>query len=444
MNRADRTARRPPRQGGFALFAVLMLTLITTLVGLTWFAMAGYETSQAEYRRDYAQAFWAAETGLDRTVVWMQGLIQPPVTSQTPFRNQGVGDGQYDIEVIPDPNNATRAEKVFTVRSTGRAGRARRTIEEVVRLEGFARYGYFTNRELSPDGQVIWFVTGDDVGGRTHSNDSFHIAGSPHFRGDVTSSSDRMIAYPSTNIRRPEDWPSGSNNPVFDRGFTLGIPRIDLPVDTGNLLDAARNGGLALAGDYEFQFGRTAAGAFSYRPLAGGAWTDVTISNLGSAVVHVTGTARISGVLDGRLTLGTTRDIQLAGDMRYAAANATTGQPNAGCDDLLGLVAGQNVTVLDVVETRGDMIVDATVMALGTSFSAQNYSSGTPRGTLHLWGGLIQERRGPVGTFRGTTLQTGYLKDYHYDDRVTVQPPPQFPLTGLYARVSWREKAPIT
>jgi hypothetical protein len=88
------------------------------------------------------------------------------------------------------------------------------------------------------------------------------------------------------------------------------------------------------------------------------------------------------------------------------------------------------------------MIIDSTVMALNTSFTVENYNQGSPRGTLHIWGGLIQEWRGAVGTANSTSLQTGYLKDYHYDPRVIIQPPPEFPLTGIYARVSWTEKGP--
>jgi hypothetical protein len=44
-----------------------------------------------------------------------------------------------------------------------------------------------------------------------------------------------------------------------------------------------------------------------------------------------------------------------------------------------------------------------------------------------------------VGTFSGTTLVTGYRKNYHYDPRVTARTPPAFPLTGVYEKVTWVE-----
>jgi hypothetical protein len=86
----------------------------------------------------------------------------------------------------------------------------------------------------------------------------------------------------------------------------------------------------------------------------------------------------------------------------------------------------------------------ATIMALKYSFTVENYASGTPRGTLVLYGGLIQERRGPVGSYSGASgqLLTGYAKDYTYDPRLRDTPPPGFPTTGTVKKVSWEEIDP--
>lgn len=444
VRRAEPRGTTPGRDEGFALIAVVLLTFLITVVGLALYAVAGYEVRQAQYQRDCAQAFWAAETGLDRTVNYLTSRTTVLKTYEKKYSNEPVGNGSYSVEITPDPANSFRAEKRFTLRATGCARNAVRILEEVVLMECFARYGYFTNAEQSsaPGSPVIWFYTGDDVGGKIHTNGTFHIAGTPRFRGAVTSVSDHMVAYPNTNVYGPSGWPSGSNNPAFDQGFTLGVPAIPLPADTGDLLKAAQAGGLSLTGNYELQFGRTTPGTVSYRPIGATSWVDLSLSSLSTHVIHVTGTVQVQGVLDGTVTLGATQNIELIGDMRYAAADATTGQPTSSCDDMMGMVAGQNILVKNVAATQGDMIIDSTVMALNTSFTVENYDQGTPRGTLHIWGGLIQDKRGPVGTFDKTSLKTGYLKDYHYDNRVTIEPPPEFPQTGTYARVSWTERGP--
>jgi hypothetical protein len=106
----------------------------------------------------------------------------------------------------------------------------------------------------------------------------------------------------------------------------------------------------------------------------------------------------------------------------------------------MGLIAGRDVVVKDVAATKEGVVIDASIMALSQSFKAENYNVGLPRGTIHIWGGLIQDRRGQVGYYIESALTSGYAKDYHYDNRVSMDPPPEFPLTGIYTRVSWKER----
>jgi hypothetical protein len=442
--RTPRTANRS-RSGerGFALIAILFLTMIITLVGLAFYQVAGFEINRAQYQRDYAQAFWSAETGLDRAVVYLSRLNSPPFSPIEPFAGEVVGNGTYDVEIIPDAGNAQVVEKRFTIRSTGRSGRAARLLEEVVRMEGFQRYGYFTNEEISSaTGNPIWFLTGDDVGGKTHTNGIFHINGNPQFRGPVTTASQYMKGNPDLLVYGPGGWPAGANNPTFHEGLTLGVDHIPLPSNTGDLRRAAEDGGLDLTGDFAIELGRGGdLGTVSYRPMTGTSWTSVDLGTLDNGVIHVTGDAQLSGTLDGELTIGASGKIEIVGSVKYASANPGTGKPNPGSDDILGIVAGGNVVVRDLPATSGNVVIDATIMALGTSFTAENFNVGSPRGTLQIWGGLIQERRGSVGFFRGSTLTSGYLKDYHYDERMAMKPPPMFPLTGTYFRESWKEMA---
>lgn len=108
----------------------------------------------------------------------------------------------------------------------------------------------------------------------------------------------------------------------------------------------------------------------------------------------------------------------------------------------MGLVA-RDVIIDDNAPT--DLTIDAVVLAGGRnttsgSFYVNNYSSKQPTGTLHLLGGLIQKKRGPVGTFSSSTgqINSGYAKDYRYDPRLADDPPPFYPTTGTFERLSWR------
>jgi hypothetical protein len=67
----------------------------------------------------------------------------------------------------------------------------------------------------------------------------------------------------------------------------------------------------------------------------------------------------------------------------------------------------------------------AAILATTHSFVVDNVRCGKPLGELHIDGALAQNYRGIVGT-GGTTIDTGYLKDYKYDERLAVDEPPYF------------------
>ena len=114
------------------------------------------------------------------------------------------------------------------------------------------------------------------------------------------------------------------------------------------------------------------------------------------------------------------------------------------CDeqtDVLGILSEQNIQVR--TSSNGDFQIDATMMALNGSFGVENYNSGSPRGKLHVYGGITQNLRGAVGTSTVKTIRdhwgrvttevvpaTGYSKDYSYDPKLSTNPPPYWPTTG--------------
>jgi hypothetical protein len=89
------------------------------------------------------------------------------------------------------------------------------------------------------------------------------------------------------------------------------------------------------------------------------------------------------------------------------------------------------------------MTINGVALAGGQNTTYGTFYNATwdsvKKGSLHLLGGVIQKKRGPVGTFSGTSLVTGYNKDYKYDRRLADNPPPFFPTTGEYDLKSWQE-----
>ena len=89
-----------------------------------------------------------------------------------------------------------------------------------------------------------------------------------------------------------------------------------------------------------------------------------------------------------------------------------------------------------------DVRINAAVFALNHSFCFESYSRGPPKSTIHLTGALIQKYHGPVGTFSwGSGIQSGYSKDYRYDERMQYKEPPHFlePLNTGFEIAKWEE-----
>ncbi|HEY6780777.1 MAG TPA: hypothetical protein VI111_07480, partial [Thermoleophilaceae bacterium] len=82
-----------------------------------------------------------------------------------------------------------------------------------------------------------------------------------------------------------------------------------------------------------------------------------------------------------------------------------------------------------------NLVVHAAILALQHSFIVDNWDCGAPLGTLNIDGAIAQRYRGPVGTGSGTSIATGYLKQYVYNDRLRYREPPYF-LDPVQA--SWR------
>lgn len=142
-------------------------------------------------------------------------------------------------------------------------------------------------------------------------------------------------------------------------------------------------------------------------------------------------------------TAGVSKDIKITDRLQYRTPPDPSKPPTDSSNlraPVLGLVA-QNVRLTRTCPN--DMRLDGVVLAGGNDTSGSFYYEGwsdTTRNTLRLTGGVIQSKRGPVGTFNTSNgaLQSGYAKDYWYDPRLKDTPPPCFPTTGKYDLVSWQ------
>lgn len=333
-------------------------------------------------------------------------------------------------------------------------------IEVLLQRDSFSKFSYFTDAETLPypnDDIEIYFYDDDVLTGPIHSNGTFRIAGSPTFNGDV-SSPNEWVGQSGDEDSDDPDERHGDETPIFNgnTNFNMATTR-DLPDDTQiNALEASANiGGLTFDDDIELEFFVDGSGepylkaseAYYYScgwygtsTCKGTTDTNYPLST-SNGIISVEGKAKVKGEVKGKYTVHARDEVEITGDIYYNTDPLA--DPDTPSSDLLGLVSEGNVIVDENAHKdngSSDLTIQASIMALDNTFTVENYSSGSSRGSLNIYGGVIQRNRGPVGTFTSSGIASGYSKNYAYDERLKETIPPAFPRESIFTFVYWKEK----
>jgi hypothetical protein len=172
-----------------------------------------------------------------------------------------------------------------------------------------------------------------------------------------------------------------------------------------------------------------------------------------------TGDAYVSGTVKGQVTIGTDNNVYVVGNLRYDTSSGSVGT------NVVGLIANNFTYVYHPVGncsgTTCNLLatpvttIDAALLDVSDSFLVQNYAAGPPVSSfdssgnctancLNVFGSIVQRFRGPVATSSGTSLATGYLKNYGYDTRLQYLSPPHYlqPAQAAWLPRSWAEGKP--
>jgi hypothetical protein len=259
-------------------------------------------------------------------------------------------------------------------------------------------------------------------------------------------------------------------------GATFGFPTTD-----GVYLRATMNGGIYVRGEAAIQFSLNAVGNQVVTITQGTKVTALTLNrfqqtitssgpmgagspsssaSLGTGVIYVTGNiTSLKGIIADNVVSGGTvqtwseftvatdmvggKYIKITDNLKYNTRPDKTQDPDADVNlraGTLGLVAKDiriSSTAPRTLEINAVSLSGCQNLNDG-SFYVENYDT-KQTGTLTVVGGIIQKARGPVGTLNSYGgLKSGYEKDYQYDPRLATHPPPYFPTTGQYERLSWQ------
>lgn len=169
------------------------------------------------------------------------------------------------------------------------------------------------------------------------------------------------------------------------------------------------------------------------------------------------GNAEIKGSYVDNVTIAAENDVIVMDDLKRVSGNTTA---------LMGLIPNNFVRVyhpvtnLDYddannrytctnngsVQGDGTFTIDAAILSLAHSFIVDNFYCGNPLGSLKVTGAIAQKFRGPVGTGSGTSIDTGYSKNYQYDDELRFRSPPKFldPVQASWQVQLYTEQVPAT
>lgn len=168
----------------------------------------------------------------------------------------------------------------------------------------------------------------------------------------------------------------------------------------------------------------------------------------------------VKGTVDGHVTVAAENYVYVVDDIVYENSN----------EDILGLVGQNAVWVWNpftsvsgysyfegtpIHPTDGGSVhtrrIDAAILSVAHTFMVQNYDvqdryGSSERGTLTVNGAIAQKFRGTVATASGggSTIVSGYAKDYNYDVRFRTTAPPKFlsPSVVTYGVTMWIEVEP--
>jgi len=410
------------------------------------------------------------------------------------------GEPLCEVATAAQPTRAAdtmidKASGTFRIRATGESRGIRRSIVTTFRRNSFLDFIYFTDYEAldpltftsqsdrdtatalcvkyreernqnawcsqSPHNVNITFPDWDRINGPLHTNDdSLLTCGSPVFGRE-----DRNDAIEIVGTEPPAWRSSCSGTPRFEGVVRQPWEHLDVPPSNETLKEAALPGYL-FHGQTRITLKGTAMDVVTRNPsnvTQTITHTDLALPSNGVIFVEKVGTCSIDSpvrikynagngcaVLTVRgdyadsLTLGSRDDILIDGDI----------EETDGSDSVLGLIAQRFVRVKHGVndscgsnissQTMDDVTIEAAILALNDSFIVDNWQCGNELDTLSVTGAIAQRFRGPVGTFSGSSLNSGYAKNYVYDDRLRYRSPPYFvePVKASWKVVRNNEQVP--
>jgi hypothetical protein len=468
--------RAARREDGFALLTVLGMTVLLLVLAFSLIDVMQSEASRSrtEVKRD--AAYQAAEAGVDdyiskliddrlyythfvhageatrkatasgrivaATQTWQQtdgNAWTYPNGKDRWFGSVKLGNGyEYDLEITPP----TASQPLIQILSTGRPvndidPRDWRELQVLVRPSSVSDYQMFADANISYGAGATTYgkiYAGIDGNGVAHSVNHDGIAyGDIYAEGSVTGAVQMMNGaqkYSSGTIR------SVIKSPINFNSFLASLVDIRNAAGAGGIVEDV---GTVDAWKMTFQSnGQVIVQSClksSGKPIGDvapvcGAGTPLNIPNNGA--IYAGQPVIVSGVVNGRVTIGSASDIYVGGNLTYQQDG----------DDVLGLVASRSVIVAQWVPS----VLNWRAATIAQSGTWRSYGFDPQSGSEPDYVGNFQRTSmtftGSTAVYAGASMSLFNTRVYQYDSTLVYLPPPWFPtIQDAYTVVLSREVA---
>jgi len=447
---------------GFALtFSLIFLFLIVSFMAVYILAVAN-GVSIANRTANLKRAYYIADAGLADAYERITQAGVNTVATSTPYipsastdnGSYSVGSlkGSYTVNVTFSNNPRTN----YTIVSTGTYNGVSKTLQLKIIGASISKYAYWSTTEINPAfGGPLWWVGAPGLemltNGPVQTNGQLNIFGNPIFNGPVTEANLPIVgnSLGSTPTSTTPNYYYGQgtsglqSNPniIFAGGIQNDAPAINLPpTATLNSIQtvAADGQGLVLTGASTVIFNPTGTITVTGKVTNSSGATTATYNNTTMAiptngVVYVKsttgqsdGNVTVQGTVKGQLTVAADQNIYLSGSVAYN----TDPRTNPASTDMLGLVANQNITVIEA-SAPTQLEVAAVMVALQGSFQVDQYWVNRGNATtavMDQFGSLINYVCGATGEMDlSGNLLGGWNQIQAYDTRLATLAPPGFP-----------------
>jgi hypothetical protein len=436
---------------GFIMLMVIIMAFVLSAIGMVAAQLLINNARFNQYETRSATAFEVAEAGVNYYLWHLEynpsdykdGGTTPTTAPYGPYTHnyhdaQGNLLGTYTLWITPPPAGST----ISTVESIGQVANfpGTRTIVAQLGQPSFANYALLDN-------QQFWFGSDETSNGPVMSNVGVHFDGKNN--GPVYSAS-------STYTPSAEFGGDGNvHNGVWGNGgptseWQFPVPAINFSQVTANLSSLqtlAKSGGtnLVASGALGYYLNLNSNGTIDYYKV-----TNENSSGITKTLISTGNRAPTNGVLfvndnvwvqatnwPGKITIvaatlpenpSTDKNINIVGNLTDNTLNGS---------DTVGLIAQGNVIVSNYAPST--ITIDAALLAEDGNVWFQY--PGAIKSTMNFYGAIAT---GGIWTWNwtnGVSIVAGYqTTNTSFDSNLEFEPPPDYPSTGTYEVVGWREK----